>query len=417
MRAGSPLLAAMLARRCRMGKEDPARLPERRGLAAQTRPPGRLLWLHAASVGEAQSALILLEALLARDPALHVLVTTGTVTSAQMMARRLPARALHQYVPLDQPDWVAAFLDHWRPDRILWMESELWPNMLAAVRARHIPAALVNARLSERSLRRWRLARNMVSEALSTFGVILAQTERDAANFRRLHASRVIVTDNIKYAAAPLPADEAALKALRDAIGGRPFWLYASTHAGEEELACRLQKELVQNIPGLLTVIAPRHPERREDIAAACAAAGVSYSLRSSGALPDAGTQVYIADTLGELGLLYRLAPVSCVGRSFSADGGGGHNPIEPALLGSAVIHGPHIQNLAALYDEMNEKGAALRLRDETDFAATLTRLLTDKAALTRLQKAGQDFVAEKNAVLERVLDALDAQAPRKDAA
>lgn len=408
MRAGTPLLGALLTRRSRRGKEDPARLPERRGTAGLPRPAGRLLWLHAASVGEAQSALILLEALLARDPALHILVTTGTVTSATMMAQRLPTRAMHQFVPLDQPEWVARFLDHWRPDRVLWMESELWPNMLAAVKARRIPAALVNARLSERSVRNWRMARGMIGGMLATFDVILAQTAEDAANFHSLGAQNVIVTDNIKYAAAPLPVDDGALAALKQAIGARPFWLYASTHAGEEEMACRLHKALAAQMPDLLTIIAPRHPERRTEIAAVCAQAGVSHALRSSGAMPDTDTQVYVADTLGELGLLYRLSPVSCVGRSLSADGGGGHNPIEPALLGSAVLHGPYIQNLAALYEDMDSKGAALCVKDEQTFAQTLKWLLTDAQALSALQKAGHDFVVEKNAVLGRILVALD---------
>lgn len=407
MEAGTPLLHRLLARRAAKGKEDPARMSERTGVAGLPRPAGRLFWLHAASVGEAQSALILLEALLARDPALRVLVTTGTVTSAALMARRLPERAFHQYVPLDHPLWVARFLDHWRPDRVLWMESELWPNMLAAIKRREIKAALVNARLSDRSVRNWRLARGMIGGMLSAFAVILAQTEKDADNFRRLGQAPVIVTDNLKYAAAPLPLDEAALPALFAAVGARPLWVYASTHDGEEDLACRLHARLRDKYPDLLTVIVPRHPERRAAVAAICARHGLPFALRSTGGLPQAADEIYIVDTLGELGLFYRVAPLACIGRSFSNDGGGGHNPIEAAQLGCAVIHGPHIQNLAALYDEMNEAGAALRLRDRNDFYEQLDKFLGNGFLCDQLRDRGAAFVTAKAQILDRVLSAL----------
>lgn len=407
MRQAGPLLRGLLNRRARRGKEDPARLGERMGHPGLPRPAGRLLWLHAASVGEAQSALILLEALMAREPALRVLVTTGTVNSASLMARRLPARAMHQYIPLDHPAWVGAFLDHWRPDRVLWMESELWPNMLGAVKARNIPAVLVNARLSPRSLRRWRWAPGMAHTMLSAFSLIMAQTESDAANFSRLGAPRVIVTDNIKYAAAPLPLDDAALPALFAAIGARPVWVYASTHDGEEDMACRLHARLKADMPDLLTVIVPRHPERRAAVAETCNRHNLRAALRSTGAMPAAQDDIYVADTMGELGLFYRIAPVACIGRSFSNDGGGGHNPIEAAQLGCAVIHGPHVQNLAALFEEMNAEGAALRLRDESDFEAQLRHLLTDTHACDSLRDRGAAFVAAKARILPHILDEL----------
>ena len=402
-----PFLRFLLARRARRGKEDPARLQERMGVPGQARPPGPLLWLHAASVGEAQSALILLDALLASDPALSALVTTGTVSSAALMARRLPSRAVHQFVPMDHPAWVAAFLDHWRPDRVLWMESELWPNMLAQIKARGIPAALVNARLSSRSVRQWKMAPAMIAGLLSAFDVILAQTEEDAGNFRALGARSVTVTDNIKYAAAPLPLEDTALQALSHALGARPVWVYASTHDGEEDLACRLHGQLRTALPDLLTIIVPRHPERRNAIIATCARHNLPVRLRSAGGLPQSGDALYVADTMGELGLFYRLAPVACIGRSFSSDGGGGHNPIEAAQLGCAVLHGPHIQNFTALYAEMNAAGAALCLADEADFAVRLNLLLRDHGACEELRRRGHDFVLAKAQILPRVLQIL----------
>ena len=402
-----PFLRFLLARRARRGKEDAARLPERMGIPGRPRPAGPLLWLHAASVGESQSALILLDALLARDPALTVLVTTGTVSSAALMTRRLPPRAIHQFAPIDHPAWVKAFLDHWQPDKALWMESELWPNMLGQLKMRSIPAALVNARLSTRSVRQWKIAPAMVAGILSSFAVILAQTDEDATNFRALGAGTVVVTDNIKYAAAPLPLEDGALSRLSHAIGARTLWVYASTHDGEEDMACRLHNRLRENIPDLLTIIVPRHPERRNAIAATCARHGLTARLRSSGGEPQQGDAVYIADTMGELGLFYRLAPLACIGRSFSSDGGGGHNPIEAAQLGCAVLHGPNIQNFTALYAEMNEAGAALRLADEADFAARLSHLLQNPESCEELRRRGHDFVLTKARILPRVLQNL----------
>lgn len=407
MGMGAPMLRLLLSRRARRGKEDPVRLSERMGVAGRPRPPGPLLWLHAASVGEAQSALILLDALMAGEPDLRVLVTTGTVTSAGLMERRLPPGAIHQYAPLDHPGWVQAFLDHWRPDRVLWMESELWPNMLAALRERRIPAALINARLSPRSVRRWNYLRGMIAELLSGFTVILTQTDDDAANFRSLGAHNVIATGNLKYAAAPLPVDDAALAALLPAIHARPLWVYASTHDGEEDLACRLHTALRAALPDLLTVIVPRHPERRDAIMQTIARHNLPARLRSTDGQPQNGDAIYVADTMGELGLFYRLAAVACIGRSFSSDGGGGHNPIEAAQLGCAVIHGPHVQNLQALFDDMNNAGAALRLADEADFEAQLRRLLTDSRACDALRDKGAAFVGAKAQILPCVLQNL----------
>lgn len=403
IRAGTPFLDRLLARRCVRGKEDRARLPERKGIASRPRPDGKLIWLHAASVGEAQSALILIEKLHAYDPALHILVTTGTVTSAALMEKRLPAPyAFHQYIPLDQPDWVARFLDHWRPDAALWLESELWPSLLRALKKRDIPAALINARLSPRSARRWKLLRGTIMEMLSSFRAILTQTDEDKAAFDALGAPSVTTTGNLKYSAAPLPCDEQELNELKQTIGDRPMWLYASTHEGEEALAARLHKRLARRFPDLLTIIVPRHPDRRDQIESFYKENSIDHCFRTKNKSPQSG--IYIADTMGELGLFYRLAPLACIGRTFSADGGGGHNPIEPAQLGCAVLHGPHVQNLQEIFEDMDQAGAALALRDEKDFAVQLERLLSDPAALTVLQQKGEDFAMGRGAVIDHVM-------------
>lgn len=405
IRAGAPLLGVLLRRRVKLGKEDPLRLSERMGQASRPRPGGPLVWLHAASVGESQSALILLDALRERAPGLTVLVTTGTLTSAQLMARRLPSFAFHQYVPLDHPDWVARFLDHWRPDLALWMESELWPNTLLALHRRGIPAALVSARLSEKSFAGWKRAPGAARQVLSCFDLILAQTDHDALRFRTLGAKNTVVGDNIKYSAAPLPVDQVARSALKLTIGDRKIWLFASTHAGEESLGCRMHKRLRDVFPDILTIIVPRHPERREDIARICFEYGLKYRLRGDNyALPAPDDDIYIADTLGELGLFYSLSPIAVIGRSFSDDGGGGHNPVEAAQLGCAILTGPNNQFQRQIYDDMAAAGAVLELRGEDDLFAAIQECLVNPDSLTRLRERSAEFVTQKSRVIDGVM-------------
>ncbi len=404
MEAGSPVLRSLLENRRKKGKEDAARLPERMGQASRPRPSGPLVWVHAASVGEAQSALILIDALLLRHPSLHILVTTGTLSSAQLLGRRLPFQAFHQFFPLDRPAWARAFLDHWSPDMVFWMESELWPAMLRETGRRKIPAILVNARLSPRSFRRWRMVKAVAKNILSTFSLVLTQNTQDEEYFRSLGAPQAITTSNLKYSAAPLPCDADVLAGLQNSVEGRPLWLYASTHDGEEELAFRLHARLAAIFPRLLTVIVPRHPERREDIMRNAAASGLPVKLRSAHPSIEAHDRIYIADTLGELGLFYRLCPVACIGRSFSSDGGGGHNPIEAAQLGCAVLHGPRVQNLEEIYSEMDAAHACIRLADEAAFLHHLEKLLGSPVELAALQQAGLRFIAGKSRIIDTVM-------------
>ena len=266
--AGLPLIQLLLRRRAARGKEDPSRIDERRGVASLQRPDGPLLWLHAASLGEAQSVLVLIDRMVRERPTLNVLMTTGTVTSAKLMEERLPKRALHQFVPVDRPAWVRRFLDYWRPDLAVWVESELWPNLLLETAARGTPMVLLNARISAGSHTGWKRARGLAQRLLSSFSLVLAQDETIAGRLRDLGAANVTVSGNLKTAAAPLPATAAELLALQDAIGARPVWLAASTHDGEEAIAGAVHAAIAQNRPGLLTIIAPRHPQRAAEIAA-----------------------------------------------------------------------------------------------------------------------------------------------------
>ncbi|MCC6598168.1 MAG: 3-deoxy-D-manno-octulosonic acid transferase [Alphaproteobacteria bacterium] len=409
MRSGEPILGAFLKQRLKKGKENPNRIAERKGITALKRPSGRLGWIHAASVGEAQSALILIERLLNRDKDLHILLTTGTLTSSVLMEKKLPQRAFHQFYPLDHPAWVARFLNHWEPDFILWMESELWPCMLTEIRKRRIPASLVNARLSPDSLRKWRFTRSFAENILKTFQSVLCQTDLDATAFRQLGAVNVHVTDNLKYSATPLLTTPADIELVKNAVDGRPCWVYASTHKGEETLAARVHMHLKETFPNLLTILIPRHPERRADIAATLKSTQLALQLRGETRTPPAAeTDIYIADTLGELGLFYRIAPIACIGRSFSDDGGGGHNPIEAAQLDCAVLHGPHVQNLQEIFDQMNDAGAAKKLTDEGALYDELLSLLSTPDLLAKRRAAALDFAKQKEDVIYAVIKHLE---------
>ena len=401
----TPLIAIYLGRRRRAGKEDPERFPERLGVAGAARPDGMLVWVHGASVGEALAALPLIERILESRDSLHVLVTTGTVTSARLMAERLPPRAQHQYAPIDRPDAVRGFLDHWRPDLALWNESEFWPNLLTETQALGIPMILVNGRMSDRSYRRWKLMRGVIRPLLDGFALCLAQSEQDAKRLRDLGAGAVHAIGNLKSAAPPLPVDQAALDDLRDAVASRPLWLAASTHPGEETIAAASHRALAADHPGLLTIIAPRHPERGPTIAAGLRQTGLTVALRSAGEPIDRSVDIYIADTLGELGLFYRLAPVAFVGGSLIAHGG--QNLLEPARLGRAIIHGPHMANFAAFTAAFAAAHGAIEVADGAGLTAALGGLLDDAGERRRRGAAARAVAEAEAGVLDRIEAAL----------
>jgi 3-deoxy-D-manno-octulosonic-acid transferase len=398
----SPLLRRHLQRRVPLGKEEAERLAERYGIASLARPDGRLGWLHAASVGETQSLLPLIAALAARAPDLSFLVTTGTVASARLLAQRRPAHTLHQYLPLDRQAWIVRFLDHWRPDFALWVESEFWPNILAEAGRRAIPLALVNARLSQRSLTRWRFARSLIRPLLARFKVVLAQDEIQAERLATLGAAAPRCLGNLKFAADPLPAEESALAALRGQLQGRETWLAASTHRGEDAIMAAAHRALAPRHPKLLTIIAPRHVERAPAIAAELAAEGWRIARRTRSEPVTTETQIYLADTMGELGLFYRLVPVAFIAGSYAWQG---HNPIEPALLGAAVLSGPQVANFQDIFDRM-QAADAVTLAAEADLPAAIESLLAESAAAGARARAFAE--AERAGILERILEALE---------
>ncbi len=414
-RLAAPGLRLMLWTRARRGKEIAARLPERRGIEAAPRPAGRLLWLHAASVGETVSLLPVLGELARQAPDVSVLLTTGTVTSAELLAARLPAlglagRVAHRFVPLDVPGWVARFLDHWRPDAAAFVESELWPNLLAACARRRIPLMLINARLSARSFARWRRWPGLARGLLGGFASIRARGADDAARFSALGAPSVRAVGDLKFAATELPADPATLAALRAAIGARPVFLAASTHPGEEEILLAAHRRLIARHPDLLTILVPRHPARGLAIAALPEAA--TAPCRSTGAGPPGLGEggVYIADTLGELGIFYRLATIAFIGGSLVPHGG--QNPLEAARLGTALVVGPHCANFTEAVAALAAAGAVREVRDGEALAAVILRLLDDPGARAVMAASGPaaaarfaDLPAATAAALRGLLD------------
>ena len=383
-RAAAPWLRRMLRKRVTRDKEMPERLDERFGVTEALRPAGRLIWFHAASVGETLSVLPVIEALAGQC---EVLLTTGTVTSARLAAARLPSHARHQFVPLDVPEWVQKFLAHWRPDAAVFVESELWPGMLDACDARGIPRLLINARMSARSARRWARMGGMAQRVLAPFRWIHAQSAGDAANLAALGMRDVLEWGNLKFFAAVLPVDAAALAAFRAQAPG-PLFLAASTHPGEEALVVAAHEILRAAHPTLVSVIVPRHPERGAEVAMLADA-----PRRSLGQAPVAG-RVYVADTLGELGLFFRAAPFAFIGNSLV--GFGGHNVIEPALLARPVISGPHVENFLEAAARLKAAGALVEVVDATALAEAAGAWLAHPAAAAKAGEAGRAAFARE---------------------
>ena len=402
--AGPFAAPILLHHRARKGKEMVPRLGERRGRTGRHRPDGALIWVHAASVGEFISVVPLIEALAGRG--FEILVTTGTLTSARLAAVRLPAEAVHQFVPFDVPGFVRRFYDHWRPDLAILTEFEIWPNLLAEAEQRNIPVIIANARMSERSHRRWARSGKAIRRILEGVDLCLAQTEADARRLADLGAPRVETGGNLKFDVPPPPASQDALRRLQDAIFGRPVFLAASTHSGEDQVVTRVHARLRKRAHNLLTIIVPRHPDRAEEIADAAAAVGLETAFRSSTPVPEWNTDIFIVDTIGELGLFYRIADVAFVGGSLVEHGG--QNPIEPAKIGVPILHGPNVGNFAEIYEALDSAQGALEIANSQAFAIAVAGLLADTATRELMRRAAGEVMARNAGALERTLAAIE---------
>ncbi len=382
----------LLKRRARRGKEDPARIGERLGRASAPRPEGPLVWLHGVSVGESASLLPLVERIRQERPDIALLVTSGTITSAALLKKRLPQGVIHQFVPIDGPKAVARFFDHWRPSLGIFAESELWPNLLLAARGKGCRMALVSARITGHTAKAWAKRRAIAQVLLGSFDLILPQDDASAQRLRDLGAAPGPEL-NLKYAAAPLPADPAELGRLRMIAAGRKLVLAASTHPGDEMLIADACPK------GPMLVIAPRHPSRGRDIAEALAARGRTVGRRAAGEQLSNSADIYVADTLGELGLFYRLADVVVMGGAFSP-GIGGHNPLEPARLGKAVISGSSAFNFNDVYRDLEQVDATL-IAEPDALSSAIAALLADPATAKAMAAAAETYAQSHAAAFE----------------
>jgi 3-deoxy-D-manno-octulosonic-acid transferase len=408
-----PAAPLLLKLRERRGKEDPARRAERLGRPSVPRPHGHLAWFHAASVGETNAILPLMSELSQKRPDLSFVLTTGTITSAQLATNRLGPRAVHQYAPLDAPEFVRGFLDHWRPDLAVFTESEIWPNLILESSARRIPLILVNARMTRRSFRRWRGSLGVARPLFSRFSLVLAQNEALARRFRALGAIRATAAGNLKIDTPPQPVDVTELERLKPALQGRPLLMAASTHDGEDVIVAEAHSRLRQTMPDLCTIIAPRHPERGREIAEMLQSKGLKVARRSVGMLPDSTSDAYVADTIGELSMLYRLAPVAFIGGSLVDRGG--QNPIEAVRQGAAVLTGPHWQNFADAYKALISHRAAIVVRSAPELAAAAGRLLADRTERGRMHTRASSALASLSGALPRTVEALLLHLPAED--
>ncbi len=412
-RALGPLTPLLLSRREKQGKEDPARKQERHGQTDLARPAGELIWMHGASVGECLMLRPVIDRILSTRPGSHVLVTSGTITSAEILAKQLPERAFHQFAPLDYPKAVRRFLDHWKPDMAIWAESEIWPNLIRQTKAADIPMALLNARFSQKSLEGWQKRQKSARALMGSFDLILAADTKTADGLTWVLGEPVEAAGNLKDAAAPLPVDKSALKALKSQTSRRPIWCAASTHEGEDELMIKAHLEILERFKSSLLILAPRHPERSADIQKRLNNAGLSFVTRTSGQNIERDTQVYLFDTIGEMGLAYRLSKVTFVCGSL-IDGLSGHNPLEPARLGNAVLTGPHIASFADSYMSMIAFDAAQRILSPNVIGTSIIDILADKIRLAELQNLAETYATGRDAVLDYVWERLEPLLPER---
>ncbi len=398
-----PLVGPYLSYRAMKGKEDRSRRLERLGYASLARPRGPLVWVHAASVGETIAILPMIRELRRRE--IHILLTTGTVTSAGLVQSRLADEVIHQYVPLDLKFPIKRFLSYWKPDACITAESEIWPTTVAELARRSIPQIRVNARISDRSFASWSNYSSVAETLFEKMSLVVAQSDMDAERFRDLGAWPVIVSGNLKSDTDPPPCDEAVLAGYRKQIGSRPTWAAISTFEGEEKAAATVHRTLKPK-NGQLTILVPRHPDRADAIEAMLKGEGLTVARRSRNDAITAETDVFLGDSIGEMGLYLRLTEVAFVGKSLASEGG--QNPLEPAMLGCAVLSGPHVQNFRDAYQHLVRKGGARIVKDVEMLAKAVHYLLINDLARLKMVDSGHDAMEEMRGALAKTVKALE---------
>lgn len=405
----SPFIKHHLKKRLEEGKEDASRFDERFGEPSRLRPSGELIWFHAASVGEAVSALPLIKVLLARNSDRSILMTTGTMTSAALMQERLPAGAFHQFVPIDTKSSVTRFLDYWQPQMAIWMESEIWPNLINQTSKRKIPMLMLNARITESSFNLWRKTGGLSKKLLKKFDYIHAQSDLAAERLKYLGAEEVEALGNLKFCSPPLPFQNERFREIKAAVKDRKIWLASSTHKGEEAIVASAHLAMKTGIKNLLTIIVPRHPDRGEEIMVKLQEAGFNVARRSLRQPIQKDTDIYLADTIGELGLFYRLVEVVYMGGSLVQKGG--QNVLEAARLNCAIMHGPDMSNFTEIVTDLKNNKGIIQVNNGSDLASVTYRLLSEMRYRTTLAENAMEVVTKGEVLLghlvKRVEDAL----------
>jgi 3-deoxy-D-manno-octulosonic-acid transferase len=398
---GQVILPIIFSVRAKKGKEILSRRGERFGVSSRVKK-SQIIWIHAASVGEALSSLALIEALLQSYSDIEIMVTTGTVSSALVLETRLPPGAFHQFIPYDHPLYITKFLQYWQPRIALYLESELWPNQLKLIKARNIPLILINAKLSSKSYMRWQFCKIGVA-MVRLFDLILCQSANDAEKYSVLGAKKVEVMGNLKFASKPLPINKIELEELCAMIKERHLFVAASTHLEDEREVIAAHQLLLKSFPDLLTIIVPRHPTRDIWLDGYCSKYPHKIAKRSLGQKINRETEIYLADTLGEMGLFLYLADMVFVGGSFSPKVGG-HNLIEPASLGAAIIYGPYMHSQQEMCRLFNEAQAAIQVADAVELA-NIVRLMSEDKEFLMAQKVRAKKVADgQEQILPNVL-------------
>lgn len=392
-----------IKKRQQNGKEDIKRFNERIGKPKMKRPDGKLIWFHGASVGESLSMLPLINKLLENYPDAHIMVTTGTVTSAEVMGKRLPERAFHQYIPIDNPKFVSRFIKHWHPDLVLWFESDLWPALLSGIKRKNIPLILVNGRISNKSFKRWQQFDFISKELLGCFTYCLGQSEEDAYRLRILGAKDSMCLGNLKYAGINPPVDAEKKAEIMEQVEGRPLWAVSSTHNDEEAKIGKFLKRVIEKVPGLITIIAPRHPNRGSEIQEQLNELGLKTALRSKGEKIGKTTDVYIADTIGEVGIWYDMAPIVFIGGSLIPHGG--QNFMEPSRFRDAVLVGPHMHNFTDAMNRAKKADAVIQVNDVAELEEALLQLLTNKDLLEAKKSLAYNWAYGEAKVLDGIVE------------
>jgi len=404
-----PVAGRQSMAKLRRAEVDPQRAREKLGHASQPRPAGQLIWFHAASVGESLSVLALIDRMGHALPQAHFLITSGTATSARLVASRLPPRTQHQFAPLDAPGPLKRFLNYWCPDAALFVESELWPQMLRRTHARGTAMALINARMSQHSIERWQKQPALAGFLFGVFDLILTQNDAMARAMGTINApaDRVAAGINLKSMAGPLPQEDDTIAEARKALGNRPVWIASSTHPGEEKSVLEAHRQLLKRFPDLCLILVPRHPERGDEVAGLIASVGLTHGRRTRGDMPR--EQVFLADTLGELGTWYALSNIVFLGGSLHPIGG--HNPYEVAQAGAMVLSGTHVTNFAETYAEMETAGAARLVAGTQDLADRVADLLSNDIARANGVASAKSYAAAQadklDSIAERLITAL----------